>query len=79
MTIENMKRVMWRLRSNCKEWLKDHNYVRRDDLWKAIAIELGTCKQTYYNNKAVLVKLGWIMPRKTRVVLTDKDLTEDYG
>lgn len=74
MTVDKLKRVMWRIRANNPKRL----YVTHQELRRAIMIECGTCKQTYYTNKDALVVLGWIKTRKKRVYLTGKDLTEDF-
>ena len=73
MTINNLERVMWRIRKkhpNQKKitWLQ---------LKRAIMHECGTSDRTYFSNKKALRQLGWIKPHgKNKFIITDKDLEE---
>jgi hypothetical protein len=71
MTIEKLKRVMWRLR---KLGLDHPSY---NDLEVVIMQECGTCKATFTRNKRALFKLGYcVRYTKKRFSLSDKDLTD---
>jgi Ran GTPase-activating protein (RanGAP) involved in mRNA processing and transport len=71
MTLENLKRVMWRLR---QLHLEHPSY---NDLEVAIMNECGLCKATYERNKRALFKLGYCKRyTKKRLSLADKDLTD---
>lgn len=72
MTIEKLKRVMWRLQE-----IGTKN-IKRSDVQKAIMIECGTSRQTYYNNIEALCKLGWLQRRKWKFRITGLHETEDY-
>ena len=74
MSIEKLRRVMLRVRAKHP----GKNWIRRDDLWRAIAVECGTSRMTYFENKKALVKLGWLKQRKSNFRLTGNDLTEDF-
>lgn len=52
--------------------------VKRDELLRAIMIECGTARATYFVNRQALIKLGWIKTLRRRFRLTGLDLTEDY-
>lgn len=74
MTVEKLKRVMWRVRS------KDPR-ADKVPIWtlkRAIMIECGTSPSTVQINKMAMVRLGWIKTHKNMVYLTGKDLTEDF-
>jgi hypothetical protein len=73
MTLENLKRVMWLLR---KRFPNSHK-IRNSELHKAIEVMCGTCEKTYKNNRAVLIRQGWIKSYKKHYIkLTGIDLTE---
>ena len=75
MSVENLERVMARLRHKRPLVVT----VSLGDLRRAIMIEIGTDPRTYYVNKGALVKLGWIKGVSAQVVeLTGVDLTGDY-
>ena len=72
MTINNLERVLWRVRKECP-----NRIVSNLKLQRAIMRECGTDIRTYYNNKRALKKLGWIKIRTNKdVILTDNDLQE---
>ena len=73
MTIETLKRVMWRVRKSNPG--KDR--VRNHELELAIMKEIGVHPATYRLNRKALVKLGWIRAINNKWVrLTNDDLTE---
>lgn len=73
MTIESLRRVMWRLRKLSKG--NDKPSIAM--LEKAIIIECGTAIMTYRRNKQCLIKLGWLRQyNKSRMRMTNLDLTE---
>lgn len=73
MTIESLKRVMWRVRKRNPDVKRPTNH----DLRIAIMHECGTHPQTYRTNRKALINLGWIRSfNSKRFELTDKDLTE---
>lgn len=74
MTIDKLKRVMWRIRSRAG----NRERITKQELERAIMIECGIYPMTYYNNLRALVKLGWIKKHKRKFDLTGADLTEDY-
>ena len=72
MTVESLKRVMWRLRDIKPQSRRKTNA----QLQNAIMRECGTDPRTYKTNRRALVKLGWITAHRSYVWLTDKDVTE---
>jgi hypothetical protein len=73
MTIEKLKRVMWRLRAK-NPGVNRPSYAM---LERAIMWECGTSRMTYFANKAALIKLQWITGyNHVRFTLTNKDLEE---
>lgn len=74
MTIQNLQRVMWRLRT-ANPRVKD---VTNSELRRAIMYECGTDQRTYYSNRKALLKLQWIVVgrNKQKVIFTDKELTD---
>ena len=73
MSVEKLKRVLWRLRVITG----DNSHPYNSELKKAILYECGTDPKTFRNNRKALKDLGWIKPyNKKRITLTDKDLTE---
>lgn len=74
MSIEKLKRVMWRIRSR----YPGRKRIKRDELLRVIMIECGTSPQTYYNNMWALIKMGWLTKYKRQFMLTDKDIVEDF-
>lgn len=72
MTIEKLKRIMWRIRSRNK----DKVYITRHEVEKAIFLEAGIWPETVRYNRQALIKLGWLKTRKQKYEITDKDLTE---
>lgn len=73
MTIEKLKRVLWRVRAKNPD-VKRPTYTQ---LERAIMIECGTSRMTYFANKSALTKLGWIKSfRPKRFELTNLDLEE---
>jgi len=73
MSIEKLKRVLWKLRSG----QPDRKRFRVLELERAIMMVCGTSKATYRENKRALVKLGWIQSHKHHVILTDEGKGED--
>ena len=74
MTIEKLKRVMWRARKESKD---NGKTITRAQLKRCIMLECGVHPSTYYNNKAALIALGWLRAvNKVRYRLTDVDLTD---
>lgn len=78
MTIEKLKRVFWRLRTDCKERLKTKNTVFHGDFRRAVMKEGGISYSTYKVYRHAAITLGWMFTRHHLFVLTDKDLTEDF-
>ena len=74
MTVEKLKRVMWRIRAK----YPGQNRIGWRKLRMAIMVECGTWDRTYYANAQALVNLGWIKRDKKMIVLTGNDLTEDF-
>lgn len=73
MSIENLKRVMWRLRKR----FPGKSYILNNELRKIVEIDCGTDPKTWRVNRAVLIRQGWIKPfRKHRIYITNKDLEE---
>lgn len=81
MSIEKLKRVMWRLR----KIIHDRQLETRDksiratnmELRRAIMLEIGTDWKTGSRNRRALINLRWIKSHgKNRVQLTDRDLTD---
>jgi len=73
MTIESLRRVMWRVRKNAPD-VKRPSYTI---LERAIMMECGTHRQTYHMNRKALITLGWIKSfRPKRFEITNKDLEE---
>jgi len=73
MSIDKLKRVMWRL-----DALGTHN-VRRIELVRAIMIECGTSHATIWDNQEALLRLGWLKREKKRFQITDKHKTQDFA
>ena len=74
MSIESLKRVMWRLRKR----FPDADRVTNNELRKVIEIECGTDPRTYRVNRAVMIRQGWIKSYgKKCIYMTNKDLEEE--
>lgn len=73
MTIDSLKRVMWRL-----EGLK-RNRISGIELRRAIMFECGTDLSTYHRNREALTALGWIIREKRKFRISHKHLTEDIA
>lgn len=74
MTVEKLKRVLWRVRERHPGKIGITNY----ELRRAIMYELGTDQRTYKNNRKALIQLGWIKSHsRQKIQLTDNDLTGD--
>lgn len=74
MSIENLKRVMWRLRKR----FPATKIVKNNELRKCIEIDCGTDPSTWRHNRAVLIRQGWIKTYKhSKIVLTGKDLEDE--
>lgn len=73
MTIEKLKRVMWRLDG------LGHMEVTRVELTRAIMLECGTSKATIWDNTEALLRLGWLRRQKRRFQITSKHKTQDFG
>jgi len=65
--IERLKRVIWRLQENPKEW-----YTRKE-IELAIMYECGTDPRTQDNNFNSLKKLGWISCMHGRWYIKERD------
>lgn len=76
MTLERLKRVMWRLRkTNTAE--ATPTKVKNYDLRRAIIMECGTSPITYTRNRKALMILGWIKTINNKwITLTGKDMTD---
>jgi hypothetical protein len=71
MSVQKLKRVLWRLRRRCP----NEKSPCMTELERAIMYECGTCPKTIKENKKALSKLGWIkLYRGKRFELTDEDL-----
>ena len=78
MTIDKLKRVMQRVRyDQSKKGNPAPEKITRADMRRAVIIEAGFSRATYYNVTNALVAVGWIRRRTTQIFLTGKDLTED--
>ena len=76
MTVENLQRVLWRLRKKLPN--TEHPMPSNAELRRAIMHECGTDPATYRNNRKALLLLHWIrIHNKKRIILTNKDLTGD--
>ena len=78
MTLENLKRVMARLRLIAKKPRGNTWKINQSDLRKAIIMERGHSMSTYYNIKKALIDIGWLRTAKTKFIITGLDLTEDF-
>ena len=75
MSVEKLERVLWRIRKNHKDKLRIH----KNELRKAIMLEIGTSAACYQQNRAALIKLEWIKTyKKNYIELTNNDLNGDY-
>ena len=73
MSVEKLRRVLWRLRS----MRPGQDSFTRPELERAIMYECGTSPLTYRRNRLALVKLQWMRRKKNGWVrLTGKDLAE---
>ena len=73
MTVEKLKRVMWRLRSKCP----DDDRPKWIELKRAIMHECGTDPKTYKHNRKALMELGWVKTYTgKRLKLTGEDLVD---
>lgn len=73
MTIESMKRVMWRLRVQCP----DNETPTNQELQRAVMYELGTDWRTYTKARRALLLVKFIKSYgKQRIRLTNVDLTD---
>ena len=71
MTVEKLRRVLWRVRERHGNTDPVTNY----ELRRAVMLEIGTDPRTYTVTRQALVKLGWIKSySKTKVVLTNEDI-----
>ena len=71
MTVEKLRRVLWRVRERNAGADKPTNL----ELRRAIMLEIGTDPRTYTVNRKALFKLGWIsIYNKSRVQLTGEDI-----
>ena len=74
MSIESLKRVMWRLRKR----FPNQRYILNNELRKVIEVECGTSPITYKHNRAVLIRQGWIKTyKKHRIELTGVDIENE--
>jgi hypothetical protein len=72
MSVENLQRVLWRLRK-----LRESHVFTCNELKQAIMMECGTDRRTYYNNRRAMKELQWIRPRGSkRILVTDKDIQD---
>jgi hypothetical protein len=74
MTVDKLKRVLWRLRKE----IGTRTLVRRKELRRAIMIECGTSTSTYYVNRDALLAIGWLKRVNCKFRITGLDLTEDF-
>ena len=72
MTVESLKRVVWRLQEKFPE-----GKFSRVELDRAIMLECGTHRQTISGNKKSLIKLGWIKRNNYKFQITDAFATGD--
>lgn len=72
MGIEKLKRVMWRL----KEKNPTLKVILKHDLENAIMWECGTAYVTIFDNRAALIRLGWIK-RQSRYFTVGNKYYED--
>ena len=73
MSLDKLKRVLWRLRSNNK----NTQFITNNELKRAVMRECGVHIRTYRDNRKSLVDLGWIKSvGSKRIRLTDEDLRE---
>jgi len=71
MTVEKLRRVLWRVRERNPGNDKPTNL----ELMRAIMIEIGTDPRTYAVNRKALKKLGWVKRyNNSRVRLTNEDI-----
>ena len=71
MTVEKLRRVLWRVRERNPGNAKPTNL----ELRRGIMLEIGTDPRTYTVNRKALLKLGWIrIYNKSRVQLTGEDI-----
>ena len=75
MPIERSKRIMMRIRQEIIRGKK--HYIKLYDMERIVMYEAGVSPQTIRNYRVALQKLGWIKIKRSRVYLTDADLTED--
>ena len=62
MSIETLKRVMWRLRKRHP----NERYVTNDELRKCVELECGTSPSTYFTNRAVMIRQKYIKSRGSK-------------
>ena len=79
MTINNLERVMWRLRKLAvQKKYKNPNHASNFDLRRAIMFECGTNPRTICVNRKALIELGWIKTVGTSFIrLTNADISGD--
>jgi len=71
MTIHNLERLLWRLRSDNPET----KYITYNSLRVAVIKELGHDERTFQKALKALKTLKWIKPyNKKKFILTNKDL-----
>lgn len=72
MTVDNLHRVLWRVRRNNP----NKKLIPWIELKRSIMYECGTNERTYKSNRKALVDLGWIrtLSGKNKFELTDNDL-----
>ena len=73
MSVERLRRVLWRLRST----KPGSDIFSNKTLERCIMMECGTDPKTYRNNRMALKKLSWVLVKnRTHVRLSGKDLVE---
>lgn len=72
MSIENLQRVLWRLRKIAKT-----EHPTNKELERAVMYECGTSPPTYRYTRKALITLGWIKAyTKKRISLNGGDIDE---
>lgn len=69
MTIEKLKRVMWRIR----EKHPNKSMIMMNDLTRAIMYEVGTYDDTIKRVKKQLIMLGWIRTHNKKIEIRQGD------
>lgn len=74
MSIESLKRVMWRLRKRHP----NERYVTNNELRKVIDIECGVNPATYRNNRVAMIRQHYIKAKgKKRIEILTGDLENE--